>query len=132
MGTWAPPWPSGWWGWWRSCPDPAVPVGSLPNRAEEAGTTNVQGAFDDLDRARSLNPVSLDAGPGRGPDRHRGARYDPQARKAFERSLTVEDNWLAHYELALIDACRGTLRRARARSWPGAHPELRVIRCSRA
>ena len=27
--------------------------------------------------------------------------------EAFEHSLTVEDNWLAHFELALIDTAAG-------------------------
>ncbi len=79
------------------------------NRAEEVGAANLPAAFDDLDRARSLNPVSLE------PDLAQGriaisARDYPAARKAFEHSLTVEDNWLAHYQLALLSTGEGHFR----------------------
>jgi hypothetical protein len=79
------------------------------NRAQEVGAANLPAAFDDLDRARSLNPVSLE------PDLAEGriaiaARDYPAARKAFQHSLTVEDNWLAHYELALLSTGEGHFR----------------------
>ncbi len=79
------------------------------NRAQEVGASNLPAAFDDLDRARSLNPVSLE------PDLAQGriaiaARDYPAALKAFQHSLTVEDNWLAHYELALLSTGDGHFR----------------------
>jgi tetratricopeptide (TPR) repeat protein len=76
------------------------------NRAEERAATDLGGAFQDLDRARSLNPASLDPDLAEGRIAIAARRYDT-ARDAFERSLTVEDNWLAHYELALIATGRG-------------------------
>jgi O-Antigen ligase len=90
------------------------------NRAEERAAVDVNSAFEDLDRARSLNPASLDPDLAEGRIAISARRYDV-ARDAFEHSLTVEDNWLAHFELALIDAGRGRfgpaaaqLRQARA------------------
>ena len=90
------------------------------NRAEERAAVDVDGAFEDLDRARSLNPASLDPDLAEGRIAISARRYDV-AREAFEHSLTVEDNWLAHFELALIDTGRGRfgaaaaqLRQARA------------------
>jgi tetratricopeptide (TPR) repeat protein len=90
------------------------------NRAEERAGTDLAGAFQDLDRARSLNPASLDPDLAEGRIAISARRYDA-AQQAFQHSLTVEDNWLAHYELALIASGRGRfaaadadLRRARA------------------
>jgi tetratricopeptide (TPR) repeat protein len=102
------------------------------NRAEERAGSDLAGAFSDLDRARSLNPVAL------GPDLAEGRiaidsrRYD-RAREAFERSLTVEDNWLAHFELALLDAGAGRFgsaaqELARARSLNSRDPVLTRLR----
>ena len=90
------------------------------NRAEERAAADLGGALQDLDRARSLNPASLDPDLAEGRLAISARRYD-DARAAFEHSLTVEDNWLAHYELALIASARGRfaaagadLRRAQA------------------
>ena len=90
------------------------------NRAEERAAVDVDSAFEDLDRARSLNPASLDPDLAEGRIAISARRYDV-AREAFEHSLTVEDNWLAHFELALINTGRGRfgpaaaqLRQARA------------------
>ena len=60
-------------------------------------------AFSDLERARGLRPDAL------APDLVEGriavdAGLYPRARRAFERSLDVEDNWYAHFQLAMIDA----------------------------
>ena len=76
------------------------------NRAEERAAVDVDSAFEDLDRARSLNSASLDPDLAEGRIAIFDRRYD-EAQDAFEHSLTVEDNWLAHFELALIDAGRG-------------------------
>ena len=81
----------------------------------------MDGAFDDLDRARSLNPVSLDPDLAEGRIAIAARRYD-EAREAFEHSLTVEDNWLAHYELALVNTARA-LPRGRRELRTGPHPE---------
>ena len=90
------------------------------NRAEERAATDVDGAFEDLDRSRSLNPAALEPDLAEGRIAIAARRYD-EARQAFEHSLTVEDNWLAHFELALINTGRGRfgpaaaqLRQARA------------------
>ncbi len=90
------------------------------NRAEERAAVDVNSAFEDLDRARSLNPASLDPDLAEGRIAISARRYEV-AREAFEHSLTVEDNWLAHFELALINSGRGRfapaaveLRQARA------------------
>ncbi|MBN1530614.1 MAG: O-antigen ligase family protein [Thermoleophilaceae bacterium] len=82
------------------------------NRAEERAATDVDGAFEDLDRAHSLNGASLDPVLAEGRIAIAARRYD-RAEEAFEESLTVEENWLAYYELALIDASRGRFARAR-------------------
>ena len=81
------------------------------NRAEERAATDVNGAFKDLDRAESLNSSSLDPVLAEGRIAIAARRYD-RAAQAFEDSLTVEENWLAYYELALIDAYRGRFGRA--------------------
>jgi O-antigen ligase len=98
------------------------------NRAEERAATDVDGAFEDLDRARSLNGWSLDPVLAEGRIAISARRYD-RAQQAFEDSLTVEENWLAYYELALIDASRGRYARAReelslARSLDSRDPVL--------
>ena len=83
------------------------------NRAEERAPVDVNGAFEDLDRARSFNPASMDPDLAEGRIAITAGRYD-RAEEAFEHSLTVEDNWLAHFELALIYTGRGSFGPARA------------------
>jgi tetratricopeptide (TPR) repeat protein len=82
------------------------------NRAEERAATDVNAAFEDFDRAESLNSASLDPVLAEGRTAIAARRYD-RAAQAFEDSLTVEENWLAYYELALIAANRGRFARAR-------------------
>jgi hypothetical protein len=83
------------------------------DRAERTGAADPDAAFADLDRARSLNPVTVDPDLAEGRIAIAARRY-PRARGAFERSLDVEDNWLAHFELALLDAHRGRFAPAAA------------------
>jgi O-antigen ligase len=84
------------------------------NRAEERAIAgDREGAFEDLDRARSLNPAAMEPDLAEGRIALEAGRY-ARARTAYERSLTVEDNWLAHFELALLDAGEGRFARARA------------------
>ena len=92
------------------------------NRAEERAAADLGSAFEDLDRARSLNPASLDPDLAEGRIAISARRYD-EAHDAFEHSLTVEDNWLAHFELALIDAGRGRFAPAAADLSRARRPE---------
>jgi hypothetical protein len=98
------------------------------NRAELGSTVDVDAALADLDQARSLNPYSLDPDLSEGRIAISARRYG-LAREAFEHSLTVEDNWLAHFEIALIDASRGrfaaaSTELARARALNARDPVL--------
>ena len=102
------------------------------NRAEERAAVDVDGAFEDLDRARSLNPASLDPDLAEGRIAIAGAPLRRAREQAFEHSLTVEDNWLAHFELALIDASRGRFARAQPPSCAGPAPSTRATPCSPA
>jgi tetratricopeptide (TPR) repeat protein len=89
------------------------------DRADRTGAADPDAAFADLDRARSLNPASVDPDLAEGRIAIAARRY-PHAREAFERSLEVEDNWLAHFELSLLEAHRGRFGPAAA--------ELRLAR----
>ena len=98
------------------------------NRAELGSSVDVDAALADLDQARSLNPDSLDPDLSEGRIAISARRYG-LAREAFEHSLTVEDNWLAHFEIALIDASRGSFAAAstelaRARALNARDPVL--------
>ncbi len=83
-------------------------------RAGAVGAANPQRAFDDLNRAETLNPLWVL------PHLREGALAiqidDPaRARAAFADALDVEPSWYAHMELALLDAQIGRFRRARDR-----------------
>ncbi len=71
--------------------------------------------------ARSTRPRSIPTSP-RGGSPSRPAATTRRA-QAFEHSLTVEDNWLAHYELALIATGRGRFGRRGRRPARGPRPE---------
>jgi tetratricopeptide (TPR) repeat protein len=67
-------------------------------------------AFEDLDRAQSLNSVSVVPLLSEGTLAIR-IGHSQRARRAFERALDREPNWYAHFELALLDA---SIRRYRS------------------
>jgi len=70
-------------------------------RAFQSYRTNLQSAYADLDRARDANPLSVRPWIAEGTI----AIYvqDPaRAKRAFRRSLEIEDNWYAHLELGLL------------------------------
>jgi O-antigen ligase len=60
-------------------------------------------AFEDLDRAASLNRASVVPLLSEGTLAIR-IGHPQRARRAFERALDREPNWYAHFELALLDA----------------------------
>jgi tetratricopeptide (TPR) repeat protein len=71
-------------------------------------------AFEDLDRARDLNPTSVTPLLSEGTLALR-IGHSQRARRAFERSLEREPNWYAHFELALLDASVGRFAAAERR-----------------
>jgi tetratricopeptide (TPR) repeat protein len=76
------------------------------NRALSRYTADPSGAYRDLSRAASLNPLSADPLVDEG-----AVAIDvgnaSQARSAFVRALGREDAWYPHLELALLDAQAG-------------------------
>jgi hypothetical protein len=81
------------------------------NRGAEIGLSDIHAARQELDRAAALDPLSsapylraatilVAAGDRRG------------ARREFRESLDIENNWYAHFELALLDAQAGRERAA--------------------
>lgn len=69
-------------------------------------------AFEDLDRADSLNPLSATARLTEGSIAIQLQRRE-RARGAFLRAVDREDNWYSWFELALLDAQAGRFARAR-------------------
>jgi tetratricopeptide (TPR) repeat protein len=68
-------------------------------------------AYEDLDKAADLNPLSIEPLALKASIAMR--RGDKAvARAALRESLHREDNWFAHFELALLDAQAGNFRRA--------------------
>lgn len=68
-------------------------------------------AFDDFDRARSLNPLTVEPDLARGTLAVRLGR-EAEARAAFNAALEREPNWYAHFELSLLAAHNGDFRAA--------------------
>ena len=91
---------------------PAYLASRYEDRATRIWTANPSAAFADLDRASDLSPLSPR------PDLRAGTlavdlgRLD-EAKASFERSLEREDNWYAHFELALIASSEKRRREAR-------------------
>jgi hypothetical protein len=91
--------------WWSA---------TLQERAARTWGSSPTSAFQDLNRARQLNPLSPD------PDLLEGAiasRRDQLGRmdRAFRRALDRDDRlWYAHFELALAEAATGKRRAALA------------------
>jgi tetratricopeptide (TPR) repeat protein len=82
------------------------------DRGFDRAPSDLAGAFRDFDRARSANPAALQPHLAEGTVAVRHDRMS-RARRAFERSIEEEDNWYAHFELALLDAHTGRFDRAR-------------------
>lgn len=81
------------------------------DRAAAVWRTDVQAAYEDLDRAAALDPLSDIPKLSLGTIALQRREYD-RARAAFEAALEREDTWLARFELALIDAAEGDRRAA--------------------
>lgn len=80
-------------------------------RAERAWIADPKAAYDDLDRAAYLNPLSSQ--PDLTLARIATARNeDGRARAALERAIDTEDSWYPHFELALIASERGARQEA--------------------
>ena len=75
-------------------------------RASAVWRTDAALAYRDLARARALDPLSDKAHLSEGTIALQRREYD-RARSAFEGAVAREDAWLAHFELALIDAAQG-------------------------
>ncbi len=81
-------------------------------RADVVAASDSQKAFEDLDRAASLNPLWAQ------PHVREGAlavriNHPARARAAFRDALAVEANWYAHLELGLLAAQEGRFSEAR-------------------
>jgi len=76
------------------------------DRAEAVASSDVSAAFSDLHRAHSLNPHSLKPLLTEAQIAI-GVGEDARARRALRDAVSVEDNWYAHFQLALLAAERG-------------------------
>jgi tetratricopeptide (TPR) repeat protein len=85
----------------------------LEERAFERYRAHPEAAFDDLDSARSLNPLSLRPLVSEGTIALSLGRFE-HARRAFEEAVREEDNAYARLELALLAARRGDFATADA------------------
>jgi hypothetical protein len=85
----------------------------LEERAFERYRDDPEAAFDDLDSASSLNPLSLRPLVSEGTIALSLGRFE-HARAAFERAVRKEDNAYARLELALLAARRGDFATADA------------------
>jgi len=82
-------------------------------KARTLAATDPAAAERALDRAAALDPLDPRPRAIEGFIAIEDRRY-AEARTAFRRSLAVEDGWLGHFELALIDAADGREASARA------------------
>lgn len=82
------------------------------DEAADIGLADIGAAREELDRASSLNPLSP-APQLLGGTMLIAAGQPEEARGEFRDSLEVEDNWYAHYELALLESEAGRRRAAR-------------------
>ncbi len=92
---------------------PAYLAVRFVERAGDEWVTQPSSAYDDLDRAAYLNPLSakpyLLAG-----EIAIARREDARARRSFERALEREDGWYPHFELGAIASKEGHPRLALA------------------
>jgi O-antigen ligase/polysaccharide polymerase Wzy-like membrane protein len=82
-------------------------------RGDDLRASDPRGALEAYDRAAGLNPVAVE------PHLSRGfvaldLRDAALARRSFEEALDVREDWVAHFELGLLDSQAGRQRRARA------------------
>jgi tetratricopeptide (TPR) repeat protein len=96
-----------------ACAALALPYVSLRylERAR-AESSQPAAAYRDLDRAAALDPLSVDPALSKGVIAVQ-AGQPRRARAAFREALTVEEHWLPHFELALLDASRRRFAAAR-------------------
>jgi tetratricopeptide (TPR) repeat protein len=101
-------------------------------RAADTWRADPAGAYADLDRAASIDPLAV------GPLLTEGIiaveRSDlDRARRSFREALGREDHWVAHYELAVLAATAGNKRAAMRQLQMAArlNPQDRVIPAAR-
>ena len=81
-------------------------------RAENSLSRGPRPTFADLRRAHDLNPISLSPLLTESRIAIEYGR-DARARRALAESIEIEDNWYAHFQLALLDAQAGRFAAAR-------------------
>jgi O-Antigen ligase len=83
-------------------------------RGDEVRASDPRAALAAYDRAASADPLSLTPHLRSG---FVGIQLDdvPLARRAFQEALDVQDNWVSHFELGLLDLQAGRFDSARAR-----------------
>ena len=100
----------------------ALPYLSLryTQRAVDRYGVDAAEARHDLERAHDLNPLSIRPELAAGALAVRAGRYG-EASSAYRQALSTEDNWYAHFQLALLASSEGhrasaeeEMRRARA------------------
>jgi tetratricopeptide (TPR) repeat protein len=82
------------------------------DRARHDRASNPAAAFRDIDRAGSLNRLSVDAPVAEGA-LALGLGQRARARAAFERANAREPNWFSYLQLSLLDAGAGRFDTAR-------------------
>jgi len=100
-------------------------------RASDAWRTAPGQAYVDLDRAAGIDPLSVDAPILQGVIALTRGELIP-ARAGFTEALTREEDWLAHFGLAVVAAAEGDEVTAReeirvARSLNDIDPQLREV-----
>jgi hypothetical protein len=80
--------------------------GRYVQRALKTYTKRPSGAYNDLSKGASLNPLSVDPPIGEGTVAE-GLSNATRARAAFVRALRVQPNWYSWLQLALLDGQAG-------------------------
>ncbi len=75
-------------------------------RGDDLRASDPREALESYDRAASLNPLSVEPYLGSG-FIGLNLRDDALARRSFERALDVREDWVAHFELGLLDSQAG-------------------------
>jgi Flp pilus assembly protein TadD len=75
-------------------------------RGDDLRASDPRAALESYDRAASLNPLSVEPHLGGG-FVGLNLRDDALARRSFERALDVREDWVAHFELGLLDSQAG-------------------------
>jgi tetratricopeptide (TPR) repeat protein len=83
-------------------------------RAQAAADENPAAANRDFQRARDINPLTVEPDLSRGTLAVKRGRWR-EGSAAFTAALEREPNWYAHFELALLAAREGRFREAKAR-----------------